>query len=220
MNRSQRARRRTRREASRRARTRAALPDDWFSYSRVFSVANLMASSRACLRGVRWKQSVAGFDKTRLLACVRINRALMSGVYKRKSPVCFTLLERGKLREISGPLFADRVVQRCLMDSFLLPVVVPTLTHSNTASIQGRGTSLARAIFERDMRRAAAASGPTSVYIVQWDVKGYFASVPSARALAVVSRLAIRIASTAAERGEATRLLRDASPAPIGERPS
>lgn len=128
------------------------------------------------------------FDRYRAVNCIRLRESLLSGRYRRQPPVRFTLCERGKVRHIVGPRYKDRVIQRCLCDRFIVPMLSRSLVYSNSASLKGKGTSFARRRFEQDMLAARARFG-SDARVFQYDVKNYFGSIPSVRAHAVLSEI-------------------------------
>lgn len=206
MNRSQRARRRERREKRRRELSRRALETVPKTPEDVFSFENLYRAARVCAKGSLWKSAAMKFDRYRAVNCIRLRESLLSGKYRRQPPVRFTLCERGKIRHIVGPRYKDRVVQRCLCDRFIVPMVSRSLVYTNSASLKGKGTSFARSRFERDMLAASRRYGPYA-RVFQYDVKNYFGSIPSARAHAVLTRIILRPYSGLPESDSMSRLL-------------
>ena len=191
MNRSQRARRRERRERHRQERSRRSLESTPKTPESVFSFGNLYRAARVCAKGTLWKSGSMKFDRYRAVNCIRLRERLLSGAYRRQPPVRFTLCERGKIRHIVGPRYRDRVIQRCLCDSFIVPMLSRSLVYSNSASLKGKGTSFARRRFEQDMLAARARYGEDT-RVFQYDVKNYFGSIPSVRAHAVLSEIILK----------------------------
>lgn len=146
------------------------------------------------------------FDRYRAVNCIRLRDSLLSGRYRRQPPVRFTLCERGKIRHIVGPRYKDRVVQRCLCDGFIVPMLSRSLVYSNSASLKGKGTSFARRRFERDMLAARAKFG-SDARVFQYDVKNYFGSIPSVRAHAVLSEIILKPYQGRPESDSMSRLL-------------
>lgn len=206
MNRSQRARRRERRERLRQERSRRSLESIPKAPESVFSFGNLYRAARVSAKGTLWKSGAMKFDRYRAVNCIRLREALLSGAYRRQPPVRFTLCERGKIRHIVGPRYRDRVIQRCLCDSFIAPVLSRSLVYSNSASLKGKGTSFARRRFERDMLAARARYGEDA-RVFQYDVRNYFGSIPSDRAHAVLSEIILRPYSGLPESDSMSRLL-------------
>ena len=105
-----------------------------------------------------------------------------------------------------GPRYKDRVIQRCLCDGFIVPMLSRSLVYSNSASLKGKGTSFARRRFERDMLAARARFG-SDARVFQYDVKNYFGSIPSVRAHAVLSEIILKPYHGLPESGLMSRLL-------------
>lgn len=206
LNRTQRARRRERRERLRRERSRRSLESIPKTPESVFSFGNLYRAARVSAKGTLWKSGAMKFDRYRAVNCIRLREALLSGAYRRQPPVRFTLCERGKIRHIVGPRYRDRVIQRCLCDTFIAPVLSRSLVYSNSASLKGKGTSFARKRFERDMLAARARYGEDA-RVFQYDVRNYFGSIPSDRAHAVLSEIILRPYSGLPESDSVSRLL-------------
>lgn len=206
MNRSQRARRRERREKRRRELSRESLATVPKTPEDVFSFENLYRAARVCAKGTLWKSAAMKFDRYRAINCIRLRESLLSGRYRRQPPVRFTLCERGKVRHIVGPRYKDRVIQRCLCDRFIVPMLSRSLVYSNSASLKGKGTSFARSRFERDMLAARARFG-SDARVFQYDVKNYFGSIPSARAHAVLSEIILKPFRGRTESDSMSRLL-------------
>lgn len=206
MNRSQRARRRERREERRRELSRRLLESIPKTPEDVFSFENLYKAARVCAKGTLWKSAAMKFDRYRAVNCIRLRESLLSGGYRRQSPVRFTLCERGKIRHIVGPRYRDRVIQRCLCDRFIVPVLSRSLVYTNSASLKGKGTSFARSRFERDMLAARRRYGPDA-RVFQYDVRNYFGSIPSSRAHAVLSEIILKPYSGQVESDPMSKLL-------------
>lgn len=206
MNRSHRARRRERREERRRELSRRSLATVPKTPEDVFSFGNLYKAARVCAKGTLWKSAAMKFDRYRAVNCIRLRESLLSGKYRRQPPVRFTLCERGKIRHIVGPRYKDRVVQRCLCDRFIVPMVSRSLVYTNSASLKGKGTSFARSRFERDMLLASQRYG-AAARVFQYDVKNYFGSIPSAWAHAVLSDIILKPYQGRPESDSMSRLL-------------
>ena len=146
------------------------------------------------------------FDRYRAINCIRLRESLLSGRYRRQPPVRFTLCERGKVRHIVGPRYKDRVIQRCLCDRFIVPMLSRSLVYSNSASLKGKGTSFARRRFEKDVLAARRRYG-SYARVFQYDVKNYFGSIPSTRAHAVLSEIILKPFCGRPESDSMSRLL-------------
>lgn len=170
-----RARRYHRRRARRQSRRREAVLATG-GMDAALSLRALVDASRRCQRGVSWKRSVQGFCLNRVLQCARLHREWLEGSYAPGRAKEFVVRERGKTRNISAVPFRDRVVQRALCDTVLVPLVRRTLVFDNGASLKGKGTSFSLNRLERHLRehyrRHGAAGG-----ILLFDFSKYFESI-------------------------------------------
>ena len=128
-------RRKARREARREARIK---PHDDFSL--VADTDNLYAAFRSSMRGVAWKESVQRFEANALRNIADIRRRLFSGENIQHGFVEFDLHERGKIRHIKSVHISERIVQKCLCDTVLSPILTNPLIYDNGASVEGKGT--------------------------------------------------------------------------------
>lgn len=137
---------------------------------------NLYRAHLDCRRGKRWKDSVAIYDMRALECTLALQKLLLSGEYKISPYNCFTINERGKERQIKSIKYHDRVVQKCLMDEILTPLVVPTFINTNAASIKGKGTDYAMQMLKSHMRQFYNKHG--GGYILACDMHHYFDTIP------------------------------------------
>lgn len=146
------------------------------SYSDLTDFQNLYNAHISCRRGKRWKDSVAIFD-VRAYECTHaLKRLLESGEYRLSPYNCFTISERGKKRDIKSIRYHDRVVQKCLMDNILTPIVEPTFINTNSASQKGKGTDYALAKLKEHMRQCYRRH--RDGYILICDMHHYFDTIP------------------------------------------
>lgn len=150
-----------------------------FDYDGMFSAESLLSSVQVCSHGVMWKDSTQSFKARRQLECARLHRELVEGSYRKIPAWHFKLNERGKRRDISAVSFRDRVVQRSLCDSSLVPVLGSSLIYDNYASLPGKGTALARSRFERFLRNSLASYADP--YLLVFDWHDYFGTIPAHR---------------------------------------
>ena len=112
-------------------------------YDAVFSFAHLYQAYRKCRQNVAWKASVQKYIATAPLNVYQTYRRLMAGTYKSPGFFEFDLVERGKKRHIRSTIIGERVVQRCLCDNALVPMLHRTFIHDNGASMTDKGYSFA-----------------------------------------------------------------------------
>lgn len=97
----------------------------------------------------------------------------------RQGFIEFDLCERGKKRHIKAMHFNERVIQRCLCDYALVPVLKRPLVYDNGASMRGKGIHFA--LFRlRDMLRRYVRKYGTNGYILLVDFSGYFDNIQHA----------------------------------------
>ena len=107
---------------------------------------------------------------------IELRDEVLSGRYRVKPTIDFTINERGHIRQIEAPVVRDRIVQKSLMKHVLTPSLVPYLIYDNFASLKDRGTSFARKRFEIMLHRYIQKHG-TDGYILLIDVKKYFNNI-------------------------------------------
>ena len=145
-------------------------------FTEVFSYKNLYKAYRKCRRNVAWKASVQKFITQAPLEVDRIHTRLQAGTWKSKGFYEFDIVERGKLRHIQSVTIDERVVQRCLCDEALVPVIQPTLIYDNGASTQDKGYHFAIKRCEKHLHDHYRKYGQDG-YILQFDFKKFFENV-------------------------------------------
>lgn len=133
-----RERRYQRRKADRELR-RLIRSDGRDDFEAVFSYEHLYASYLKCRLGVSWKSSVQRFKARAPYEIYQIYRQLHEGTWKSRGFYEFDIVERGKLRHIRSVDMAERVVQRCLCDYALIPMIAPTFIFDNGATMKDKG---------------------------------------------------------------------------------
>ena len=137
---------------------------------------NLNECAMECTRQSRWKETTQRYLANMLQRNLELQADILSGQYRVKPTVDFTLNERGHVRQIEAPVVRDRIVQKSLMKHVLTPSLTPYLIYDNYASMKQRGTSFARKRFEVMLHRYIHKHG-TDGYILLIDVKKYFDSI-------------------------------------------
>ncbi|MDR2490220.1 MAG: hypothetical protein LBD20_02325 [Spirochaetaceae bacterium] len=95
------------------------------------------------MRNVSWKESVQRYEASAIRNIVDTRRKLLAGESVQSGFVEFTLHERGKIRHIKSVHISERIVQKCLCDEVLVPILSRPLIHDNGASVKGKGTHFA-----------------------------------------------------------------------------
>jgi hypothetical protein len=139
----------TRREAryQRRKSGRDARRQQIFSqfggFEHVADFDNLYQAFLSARRGVSWKESVQRYEANALRNIAETRRRLLAGEDVRRGFREFTIIERGKVRRIRSVHISERIVQKCLCDQVLVPLLTRPLIHDNGASLKGKGVHFA-----------------------------------------------------------------------------
>jgi hypothetical protein len=123
-----------RRKAERDAKRNAKL-GVFDGFERVADAGNLYAAFKHSRRNAAWKESVQRYEAGALRNVAETRRKLLAGESVQNGFVGFTLRERGKTRHIKSVHISERVVQKCLCDNVLVPILSNPLIHDNGASV-------------------------------------------------------------------------------------
>ena len=163
---------------------KSRLPE-YFDYDLIFSYEHLVTSAYLCLRGVRWKTSVKNFAFQLHLKCDQLHDELITLVFVIKTKTIFIIYERGKLRKINSIHIRERVVQKCVCRYCLNPILGRTIIYDNGASQKNKGTTFAIKRVIRLLCEFYRKYG-TDGYVIRFDFKSYFDSIPRETALQLV----------------------------------
>jgi hypothetical protein len=134
---------RYRRRKAERAEQRQAKLSQFDSFERVTNTDNLYTSFLESKSGVDWKESVQRYEANALRNIIDTRRQLLAGESVQRGFVEFTLRERGKVRHIKSVHISERVVQKCLCNQVLVPILSNGLIYDNGASVKGKGVHFA-----------------------------------------------------------------------------
>lgn len=151
--------------------------DNKYTYENMISFDNLYKAHKNCRKGKRWKDSVAKYDIRGFESTILLKQKLENQKYKLCKYNCFTLNERGKIRNIKSIKYPDRIVQKSLMENILIPLIVPTFVDTNCASLRGKGTDYALKKCKKHLQSQVKKHGING-YILSCDMKNYFESIP------------------------------------------
>jgi hypothetical protein len=131
------------RRKAERAKKRQAKLSQFDRFERVADIDNLYAAFMESKSGVDWKESVQRYESNALRNIVDTRRRLLAGESVQHGFMEFTLHERGKARHIKSVHISDRVVQKCLCNQVLVPILSNGLIYDNGASVKGKGVHFA-----------------------------------------------------------------------------
>lgn len=132
----------------------------------------LYESMTKCIKGVRWKDSVAHYHLNAIEETLKLERELHEGTYKPRKPKEFTIFAP-KRREILSVAFRDRVYQRSLNDNAIYPQMSRSFIHDNFACQKGKGTDKCRDRLEAFLHRYYINNG-SSGFVLYFDIHGYY----------------------------------------------
>lgn len=146
-------------------------------YDKVFTFEHLIESAIHCKNNVTWKASVQNFLIELYYNVFVIYQELKERKFKIKTSFEFIINERGKKRRIRSVHIRERVVQRCLCDFCLLPILSKTFIYDNSASLKGKGIDFALKRLKYFLNKFYSKYGLDG-YILLFDFHDYFASIP------------------------------------------
>ena len=160
------------------------------TFEEVFTFEHLYSCAKECCNGVRWKASTQLFESSILMWVANVRRELMSGEYRSKGFNHFTIVERGKVRHIQSVHISERMVQKCLVQHCLRPLIMPKLISANHATLPGHGTETALKELREHLRWWYARHGREGGVLVM-DYHDYFGSIRHDRLKAIYAKLGI-----------------------------
>lgn len=159
---------------------------DCFDFKKVFTYTHLWKSYKNCKKGVNWKASTHKFTTNAPLIVFRLFIALQTGKFKSPGFYEFDIYERGKHRHIKSVRIEERVVQRCLCDYCIVPVLARTFIYDSGATLKGRGYDFAidrvRAHLQRHYRKHG-----TEGYVLLFDFSKFFDNISHEKIKSILS---------------------------------
>ncbi len=146
------------------------------TFSEVFRFKNLYRSYRICRLGVGWKGSTQKFISQAPLLVYRVWDKLNRGLWKPQGFYEFDICERGKVRHIKSVTMDERIVQRCLCDYSLVPILQPTFVYDNGASTKNKGYHFSITRCEKHLHDHYRKCGQSG-YILTFDFSKFFDNV-------------------------------------------
>lgn len=142
-------------------------------YDEIFTFSNLFDAERNARKGKRHKKDVIEFENDLSSNLMALYRKLKSREYQVSGYNKFVITQPKK-REIQSLHYYDRIVQHCLVDNYLMPILERRLIYDNAACRVKKGTDFARNRLKKFLRECSS-KGKT--YILQFDIHKYFESI-------------------------------------------
>jgi hypothetical protein len=143
MNSEERREARYQRRKAQRDKTKEARIGVYDDFSRVTDADNLYSAFKSSKKGVSWKESIQRYESNAMKNILETQRKLLSGQSVQPGFVEFDVHERGKVRHIKSVHISERVVQKCLCEQILVPVLSNPLIYDNGASLKNKGVHFA-----------------------------------------------------------------------------
>lgn len=149
------------------------------SFDWVFSYDHLYHSYKMSRRGVAWKSSVQKYITQAPLNVFKTYQQLHQGKFKSSGFYEFDLMERGKLRHIKSVTIGERVVQRCLCDYALVPMLSRSFIYDNGACMKDKGYTFASKRLTKHLHDYYRRYGNDG-YVLVFDFSKFFDSISHA----------------------------------------
>jgi hypothetical protein len=127
------------RRKTRRERKKQEYLSQFDDFSRIVDPNNLYEAFRKSKRELTWKESVQRYEMNLLVNLAETVEKLKLGKNVSHGFVEFDLMERGRSRHIKSIHISERVIQKCLCDQVIVPILSHSLIYDNGASIKGKG---------------------------------------------------------------------------------
>lgn len=158
------------------------------NYDSVFIFEHFIKSLNKCLKGVRWKRSVQAYYFNCLIRIMETYKTIQNRhLPSPKTGKEIIIYERGKKRIIVPIHISDRITQKVLCDYALVPILSQKLIYDNGASLKGKGVAFSRKRMESHLRKAIKKYG-SDFYILKFDFKKFFDSVPHSICLKILKK--------------------------------
>lgn len=151
------------------------------AFERFCSFSALYDASYKICRNVRWKDSTINFEEHRLENIFKTQDAVMYEEWIQLLFSCFSIVERGKPRDIRACHIDDRLVHNAFCDEVLTPEIAPIFIYDNSASQMDKGIDFALSRIKRHLQQAQAEYGMgKTFYGLRIDIAKYFDSIDHA----------------------------------------
>lgn len=161
------------RRVAKRAEKKAAKCEQCDDFEQVFSYEHLYRAYQKSRRNVSWKASVQKYIAQAPMNIRSTRERLMNGTFRSSGFMEFDICERGKVRHIRSVHIEERVVQRCLCDYSLVPVLSRTFIYDNGASLVNRGYSFSLRRLTKHLQEHYR-KYDTDGYILKFDFSKFF----------------------------------------------
>jgi len=144
-------------------------------YKTICDFHNLYQAHLMSRKGKLHKPEVIRFEENLSEELWKMKVELESRSYQFSGYYHFTIYEPKK-REIFAVYYRDRVIQHCICDEVLMPLITPRLIHDNAACQKGKGVHFAQKRLSKFLREHYRKHGKKG-YVLKCDIRRYFPSM-------------------------------------------
>ena len=138
--------------------------EDLMTYKEIFTFQNLYLAHKKARKSKRHKKDVILFEIDLSNNLYELYKQLNGYTYQISGYHKFLIFEP-KEREIQALEYKDRVVQHCLCDNYLMPLLERRLIFDNGACRKGKGTDFSRNRIKGFLRDYFKHHGHTGYYL-------------------------------------------------------
>lgn len=157
-------------------RNKQLILSEYGNFDKVFTWEHLKECSRKCMLGVGWKHSTQMHKLNELTNITTLYKELHNGTYKSKGFYEFDIFERGKERHIKSVHITERIVQKCLSDYCLVPILSRKFIYDNGACIKTKGIDFAIDRLKLHLH-SFYRKHKTEGYVLLFDFSKYFENI-------------------------------------------
>lgn len=148
-----------------------------YTYEQVFSYSNLYNSYLKCLKNVKWKGTVQKYHQLSLAEVPKLRYELINKTIRTGNFYKFDICERGKIRHIQSVGIKERVLQKCLCDNYLVPMLSKNIIYDNSACQKGKGYHFAVNRIKRHLVDYFRKYNTNEGYVLRFDFSKYFDNI-------------------------------------------
>ncbi len=176
------------RRVLRRSFKKACLRYKFDQFDKVFNYRTMYKAYRRIRKGVGWKPSTQRYATISSMHIHSLLDKLRRAAFRSDGFHEFDLYERGHARHIRAVNTKERNVQRCFCDNCLTPILSPSFIDDNSATRKGKGYHYAIRRLRKKLTRHIHKYGVHG-YILVFDFKNYFGSIPHDAVKRIASRV-------------------------------
>jgi hypothetical protein len=151
---------------------------EYDDYSHMTDGDKLYEAYKRSRRGVGWKESTQRYEMNALRNVRDTQKKLIARESVQSGFVEFDLYERGKARHIRSVHISERIVQKCLCDNILVPILSRPLIYDNGATMKNKGVHFSIRRLITHLSKFYRSNGFSNKgYVLVVDFRKYFDSI-------------------------------------------